>query len=73
MISSASHNKIFMFVLMVLIVPSFVFFGIQGYTGFTEGRQTVAKVAGQSITQAEWDAAHRNQVERVRAQCPAST
>lgn len=65
-----SHNKIFMFVLMVLIVPSFVVFGIQGYTGFNEGRQTVAKVAGQSITQAEWDAAHRSQAERVRAQSP---
>ncbi|MFX8778347.1 SurA N-terminal domain-containing protein, partial [Acinetobacter baumannii] len=30
----------------------------------------VAKVGKQSITQAEWDNAHRNYVERIRAQQP---
>lgn len=64
------HTRLMQFVLVLLIFPSFVFFGIQGYSGFTEGRQEVAKVAGQSITQAEWDEAHRRQVERMRAQAP---
>ena len=31
----------------------------------------VAKVDGTSITRAEWDAAHQNEVERVRASMPS--
>jgi peptidyl-prolyl cis-trans isomerase D len=66
-----THKRVMQFVLVLLIFPSFVFFGIQGYTRFTEsGNQTVAKVDGHAITQAEWDAAHRNQVERARRQLP---
>ncbi len=57
--------------LVLLIFPSFVFFGIQGYSGFSEGgAATVAKVDGQSITRAEWDQAHQRQVERLRRQMP---
>ena len=56
---------------MLLIFPSFVFFGIQGYSRFTEGTNaSVAKVDGHAITQGEWDAAHRNQIERARRQAP---
>ena len=65
------HMRLLQFVLVVLIVPSFVFLGVQGYRGLGEGaKQSVAKVAGQSITQAEWDEAHREQVQRVRRQNP---
>jgi peptidyl-prolyl cis-trans isomerase D len=65
------HTRILQFVLVLLIFPSFVFFGIQGYSGFTEGgNTTVAKVAGRNITQAEWDNAQREQIERVRRQMP---
>ncbi|MDL2339238.1 MAG: SurA N-terminal domain-containing protein [Pseudomonadota bacterium] len=65
------HMRIFQILLAVLIIPSFGFLGVQGYRGMSEGsNQTVAKVAGQSITQAEWDMAHRDQVERVRRQRP---
>lgn len=65
------HTRLLQFILVLLIFPSFVFFGIQGYSGFTDaGNATVAKVAGQKITQAEWDAAEREQVERVRRQMP---
>ena len=67
-----SHTRLFQFILVLLIFPAFVFFGVQGYTGFSEGNTVVAKVAGTSITQAEWDAAHRNQVERLRAQSPGA-
>jgi peptidyl-prolyl cis-trans isomerase D len=66
-----SHTRLFQFILVLLIFPSFVFFGIQGYDRMSEGgNATVAKVAGRVITQAEWDAAHRDQVERVRRQAP---
>ena len=65
------HMRAMQFVLVLLILPSFVFFGIQGYSRFGEGgNATVAKVAGQNITRAELDAAHREQVERVRRQMP---
>lgn len=64
------HNRLLQFALMLLILPSFVVFGIQGYQHFNEGNGSVAKVAGNDITQAEWDAAHRNQIERMRAQSP---
>lgn len=64
------HTRIMQFVLLLLIFPAFVFFGIEGYSSFNAGSASVAKVAGRSITQAEWDAAHRNFTERVRAQQP---
>jgi len=66
------HMRAMQFVLVLLILPSFVFFGIQGYSRMGEGgNATVAKVAGQSVTQAELDAAHRDQIERFRRQMPA--
>ena len=66
-----THTRILQFVLVLLIFPSFVFFGIQGYSRFTEGTNaSVAKVDGHAITQGEWDAAHRNQIERARRQAP---
>jgi peptidyl-prolyl cis-trans isomerase D len=65
------HMKAMQFVLVVLIVPSFAFFGIEGYTRLSDGgRQTVAVVAGQDITQSELEAAHRQQVERLRREMP---
>jgi len=66
------HTRLLQFVLVLLIFPSFVFFGIQGYSRFSDGHQaSAARVAGRDISQAEWDAAHRNQVERMRRQMPA--
>ncbi|HET9208255.1 MAG TPA: SurA N-terminal domain-containing protein, partial [Burkholderiaceae bacterium] len=66
-----THTKLLQFVLVLLIFPSFVFFGIQGYSGFGDaGNATVAKVDGKAITKAEWDQAHQRQVERLRRQLP---
>ena len=66
-----AHTKLLQLLLLILILPSFVVFGLQGYTGLTEGgNATVAKVDGQAITQAEWDANHQQQVQRVRQQMP---
>ena len=65
------HNRLFLGLILLLILPSFVVFGIQGYSSFSDGgNQTVAKVAGHAITQAEWDARHQEQVARVRSQMP---
>jgi peptidyl-prolyl cis-trans isomerase D len=64
------HMKIMQFVLFLLIVPSFVLFGVQGYNNMREQGEAVAKVDGNEITQAEWDEAHRREVERLREQMP---
>ena len=61
------HTRVMQFLLFLLIFPSFVLFGLEGYNRFREGGATVATVDGHDITQAEWDAAHRNQVERMRS------
>ena len=65
------HTRIMQFLLFLLIFPSFVLFGLEGYNQFREGGATVATVDGQDITQAEWDAAHRSQVERMRSSMPS--
>jgi peptidyl-prolyl cis-trans isomerase D len=65
------HTRVLFFFLIVLIIPSFVFFGLDGYTSFREqGNAVVADVAGIQIKQAELDAAHREQIERVRREQP---
>jgi len=65
------HTRVLLFALVVLIIPSFVLFGIEGYDR-SQGGETaeVASVAGRKITQAEWDAAHRQQIDRVQRQMP---
>lgn len=66
------HTRALQFVLVLLVFPSFIFFGIQGYSRFSgSDLQTVAKVAGQPVTQAELDAALQERVERARRQMPS--
>ena len=64
------HTRITMVLLFALIVPSFVLWGVDGYNSFRDQGVEVATVAGRGITQAEWDAAHKNEVERIRASMP---
>ena len=64
------HTKIMMGLLFLLIIPSFVLFGIDGYNRFREKGQAVARVGGHDINQGEWDAAHKMEVERLRAAMP---
>jgi peptidyl-prolyl cis-trans isomerase D len=64
------HSKVLMFLMFLLIIPAFVLVGVDGYSRFTDSAQSVAKVGGNNITQAEWDAAHRNEVDRLRASMP---
>lgn len=64
------HNRVMQILLFLLIFPSFVLFGIDGYNRFVDKGEAVATVDGHDITRAEWDAAHRNEVERLRASMP---
>jgi peptidyl-prolyl cis-trans isomerase D len=69
-----THTRLFQFILVLLIFPSFVFFGIQGYSRFTEGQHTtVAKVAGHAITQAEWRRRTATRSSGCAGRCRAST
>ncbi len=64
------HIKIMQILLFVLIVPSFIFFGVDGYSKFRDQGQAVAVVDGQKVMQAEWDAAHKVETDRVRNSMP---
>jgi peptidyl-prolyl cis-trans isomerase D len=65
------HNKILMAVLFLLIVPSFVVVGVlDRYSGTSDKGEKVASVAGESIRRPEWDAQHRNDIDRIRQQRP---
>ncbi|MFI5445399.1 SurA N-terminal domain-containing protein [Polaromonas sp. UC242_47] len=64
------HTKITMGLLFLLIVPSFVLFGLDGYNRSQQNTVVVAKVNGQDIQQHEWDVAHQNEVTRLRASMP---
>ena len=67
--SIRKHSKIVMFLLFLLIFPSFVLVGInRNY--FSESSPVVARVGGKDITQADWDNAHRVDSDRIRAQSP---
>ena len=66
-----NNTKIMMGLLFLLIIPSFVMFGIEGYSRFKDQGAVVAKVNGNKINQAEWDAAHKREVDRIRASMPS--
>ncbi len=69
--SIRNHKKYLMGFLMILIIPSFVLFGIEGYTRFNESAETVATVDGQNITKLEWDQAHQTESRRLREAMPS--
>ena len=67
------HSRLMLGLIVLLIIPSFVFFGIDGYSRMSEGgNATVAKVDGKAVTQAEWDMAHRRAVENMRQRMPGA-
>jgi peptidyl-prolyl cis-trans isomerase D len=61
-----THQRLMQFLLLLIIFPSFAFFGLESYTSMGESSSAVAKVNGQEITQPEWDAAQREQMDRFR-------
>lgn len=68
--SIRNHKKYLMGFLLILIIPSFVLFGVQGFTDFNQRGETVATVDGQDITRSEWDQAHRAEAQRLRESMP---
>jgi len=65
-----NNSKIMMGLLFLLIIPSFVLFGLEGYSRFSDNAAEVARVDGQKITRQEWDEAHKREADRIRAQLP---
>ena len=66
-----NHTRLALGFMLLLIIPSFVFFGVEGYSRFNDGTAaSVAKVDGRNISRAEWDNAHQRNVDRVRRQTP---
>ena len=61
-----THQRLMQFILLLLIVPSFAFLGLEGYTRMGGDGNAVATVAGQPITAEQVNEAHRQQVERLR-------
>ena len=67
--SIRKHSKFVMILLFLLIIPSFIFVGIdRNY--FTESSPVVARVDGHDIKQSDWDNAHKMEADRMRAQSP---
>jgi peptidyl-prolyl cis-trans isomerase D len=56
---------------LLLIIPAFVFWGVDGYTRFTDGTNApVAEIDGREITRTEFEQAHLRTIERVRREDP---
>lgn len=68
--SIRNHKKYLMGFLMILIIPSFVLFGVQGFSDGSGRGKTVAVVNGEDITQQDWDQAHQIESQRLRESMP---
>jgi peptidyl-prolyl cis-trans isomerase D len=64
------HTRIMMIVLFLLIIPSFVLLGVDGYNQSSGTGAVVARVGGDDIFQGDWDAAHKVESDRLRASMP---
>ena len=61
-----THQRLMQFLLLLIIVPSFAFVGLESYIRMSDREPAVAKVDGQDVSQREWDAAQARQLERFR-------
>ena len=61
-----THRRLMQFLLLLIIVPSFAFVGLESYLRMSDRDPAVAKVGGQDVSQREWDAAQARQLERFR-------
>ncbi len=64
--SIRNHKRYLMGFLLILIIPSFVLFGVEGFSDGSGRGKTVATVNGEDITQQEWDQAHQVESQRLR-------
>lgn len=65
-----NNTRLMGILLALFIVPAFVLVGVDGYRNFDGRGETVATVAGKPIKKDEWDAAHRREVDNIRARQP---
>jgi peptidyl-prolyl cis-trans isomerase D len=64
-----NHSRLTLGFLLLLIIPSFVVFGIEGYSRFNSpSAEAVARVAGHNVSRGEWDQAHERVLDRARRQ-----
>jgi hypothetical protein len=59
------HQRLMQFALMLVIVPSFAFFGISSYSSFLDKETDLVKVNGKPITAQEVEIAAKRQAERA--------
>ena len=64
--SVRKHQRILLFIIVVLIFPAFAFFGIQGYDRMFSDGDNVARVDGEAVTRSEFEQAQREQFDRIR-------
>jgi peptidyl-prolyl cis-trans isomerase D len=66
-----NHTRWVMFFLLVLIIPSFVFFGVQGYARFgDDAARSALRIDGRDISRGELQVAHQRNIDRVRREAP---
>lgn len=66
-----SYSRVLMYVLVPLIIGSFVLVGVDSYFNLRDNaNHAVAKVDGHDVKQGEWDAWFREQLEQFRRQAP---
>src|SRR5690625_411885 len=61
------HQRWVLAVLIVLVVPSFVFLGVSGYTNMVSGDSDLAKVGKTTITEQAYDSLLRSQFDSLQS------
>lgn len=61
-----NHNKTIQLLMFVFILPGFFLFGLEGFNAMGEKSETVAVVDGRKIGKIEWEAAIKEDVDRIR-------
>ncbi|PCE28619.1 peptidylprolyl isomerase [Paraburkholderia acidicola] len=61
-----NHQRLMMFMLILVILPGLGFVGIQGFRGFFDESANVASVNGHKIPRADYDNAMRQQLDQAR-------
>ncbi len=66
--SFRNQKRLWALLAMILVIPAFVFIGINGYSRLNPDANAIAKLDGSAIQPEEFDAAKRNYIERMRIQ-----
>ena len=61
-----NNKRVMQGLLLVIILPSFVLVGVESYQNRGDAASSVATVAGQKVTQQEWEEAQRRQIDQAR-------